>query len=139
MTVSIILADDHPLIRRGLRGALEAEPEFSIVAETGDGLETVRLVEQLEPDVLVLDLMMPGLGGLDVLPLIRQRCPRTRTIVLSMFSNEDFVLQALKHGAFSYALKGCDTVDAVEAVRRTAAGRRYLGPGVSQAAFDAYL
>jgi DNA-binding NarL/FixJ family response regulator len=138
MSISIILADDHPLVRQGLRGALEAEPDTYIVAETGDGLETIRLVERLQPDVLVLDLMMPGLGGLDVLPIVQQRAPRTRVVVLSMFASEDFVLQALRNGAVAYVLKGCDPFYAVEAVRRAAAGRRYLSPGVSERAFDAY-
>jgi two-component system response regulator NreC len=138
MNISIVLADDHPLVRQGLRGALEVEQDFAIAAETGDGLETIRLVERLEPDVLVLDLMMPGLGGLDVLPIVRQRCPKTRVVVLSMFAGEDFVLQALKNGASGYVLKGCDPAHAVEAVRRAAAGQRYLSPGISERAFDAY-
>jgi two-component system response regulator NreC len=138
MSISIVLADDHPLVRRGLRGALEAEPEFVILGETGDGLEAVRLVERLQPDVLVLDLMMPGLCGLDVLPIARQRSPRTRVVILSMYANEEFVLQALRSGAGAYVLKGCDPAHAVEAVRRAAAGQRYLSPGVSQRAFDAY-
>jgi DNA-binding NarL/FixJ family response regulator len=133
--ISVVLADDHPLIRQGLRGAFEAELDFSIVAETGDGLETVRLVERLEPDVLILDLMMPGLGGLDVLPIVRQRTPRTRVVVLSMHADETFVVQALKNGAVGYVLKGCDAAHAVEAVRQAASGQRYLSPGISQRAF----
>jgi two-component system response regulator NreC len=138
MSVSIVLADDHPLVRGGLRGVLEAEPGFRVVGETGDGLEAIRLVERLLPDVLVLDLMMPGLGGLDVLPIVRQRSPQTRVVVLSMFTNEDFVLQALRNGAVGYVLKGCEPAHAVEAVRRASAGRRYLSPGISERAFDAY-
>jgi DNA-binding NarL/FixJ family response regulator len=138
MSINIILADDHPLVRQGLRALLEAEPEFKVVAETGDGLEAVRLVERLEPDVLVLDLMMPGLSGLDVLSIVRQRSPQTRCVVLSMFSGEDFMLQAMKNGALAYVLKGCDPAFAVEAVRRAAAGRRYLSPGISEHAFNAF-
>jgi len=138
MSISVVLADDHPLVRRGLRGTLEAEPDFAVVAEAGDGLETVRLIERLQPDVLVLDLMMPGLSGLDTLPIIRLRSPRTRIVVLSMQAGEDFVLQALKNGASGYVLKGCDPAHAVEAVRLAAEGRRYLSPGISERAFDAY-
>src|SRR5947207_1426438 len=108
MSISIVLADDHPLVRRGLRDVLEAEPGFVVVAEAGDGLEAVRLVERLQPDVLVVDLMMPGLGGLDVLPIIRRRSPRTHPVVLSMYAGEDCVLQALKHGAVAYVLKGSE-------------------------------
>jgi DNA-binding NarL/FixJ family response regulator len=138
MSTSIVLADDHPVVRQGLRGILEAEPDFAIAAETGDGLEAVRLVERLQPDVLVLDLMMPGLSGLDVLPVVRQRSPRTRVVVFSMHANEEFTLQALKNGASAYVLKGCDPAHVVEAVRRAAAGRRYLSPDLSERAFDAY-
>lgn len=136
MSISIVLADDHPVVRRGLRGVLEAEPDFAIAAEAGDGLEAVRLVERLHPDVLVLDLLMPGLNGLDVLPITRQRAPRTRVVVVSMYANEDFVLQALKNGASAYVVKGCDPAHIVEAVRRAVAGRRYLSPPLSERAFD---
>jgi DNA-binding NarL/FixJ family response regulator len=132
------LADDHPVVRQGLRGVLEAEPDFSVVAEIGDGLEAVRLVERLKPEVLVLDLLLPGLSGLDVLPIVRHRSPRTHVVVFSMYANEDFILQALKNGAVAYVLKGCDTAHVVEAVRRAATGRRYLSPAISEGAFEAY-
>jgi two-component system, NarL family, response regulator NreC len=138
LSISIVLADDHPVVRRGLRGTLEAEPDFAVIAESGDGLETLHLVERLQPDVLVLDLIMPGLGGLDVLPIVRQRSQRTQVVVFSMYANEDFILQALKNGAVGYVLKGCDPAHAVEAVRRAAAGQRYLGPAISRHAFEAY-
>jgi DNA-binding NarL/FixJ family response regulator len=138
MSISIALADDHPVVRAGLRRVLEAEPEFRIAAETGDGLETVRQVERLRPDVLVLDLMMPGLAGLDVLPIVRQRSPRTRVVVFSMYANEEFVRQALRGGAAAYVLKGDDPAHAVEAVRRAAAGQHYLSPALSGGSFDAY-
>ncbi len=138
MSISIILADDHPVVRRGLRSALDTEPEFSIVAEAGDGLETVRLIERLQPDILILDLLMPGLSGLDVLPIVRQRSPRTRIVVFSESANEEVILQALKSGALAYILKECGLEHLLEAVRRAAAGRRYLGPSISERAFEAY-
>jgi DNA-binding NarL/FixJ family response regulator len=138
LSISVVVADDYPVVRQGLRGVLEADAEVAIVAESGDGLETVRLVERLQPDVLVLDLMLPSLSGLDVLPIVRQRAPRTRTVVFSMYSSEDFVLQALRNGAVGYVLKGCDPAQVLEAVRRAVAGRRYLSPGLSERAFDAY-
>jgi DNA-binding NarL/FixJ family response regulator len=138
MGIPIVLADDRPLVRRGLRDVLEAGPDCAVVAEAGDGLEAVRLVERLRPDVLVLDLLMPGLNGLDVLPIVRQRSPRTRVVVLSIYANEDFVMQALKNGASAYVLKACDPSHVVEAVLRAAAGRRYLSPPLSARAFDPY-
>ncbi len=137
MTISIVLADDHPVVRQGLRRFLEPEPDFSVVGETGDGLETVRLVERLRPDVLVLDLVMPGLSGFDILPILRQRAPRTRVVVFSMYANDDFIRQALRSGAAAYVLKGCDPAHAVEAIREAMAGRRYLSPAIARR-FEAY-
>jgi two-component system, NarL family, response regulator NreC len=138
MSISIVLADDHPVIRRGLRGLLEMEPDFAILAEAGDGLEAIRVVERIQPDVLILDLLLPGLSGLDVLPIVRQRAPKTNVVVFSMYSNEDFILQALKNGATGYIPKGCDPIHTIEGIRRAATGRRYLGPAISEHAFDAY-
>lgn len=138
LSISVVLADDHPVVRQGLRVVFGADPEVNIVGEAGDGLETVRVVERLQPDVLVLDLLMPALSGLDVLPIVRQRSPRTRTVVFSTCASEEFVLQALKNGAVGYVLKGCDPAQVLEGVRRAGAGRRYLSPGLSERAFDAY-
>jgi len=138
MSISVVLADDHPLVRKGLRNALESAGGFAVVGEAGDGLATLRVVEELQPNVVVVDLMMPGLSGLDVLPVIQQRSPRTRAVVLSMYANEEFVLRSLKSGASAYVLKGSEPAHAVEAVRRAADGRKYLGPGISERAFDVY-
>jgi DNA-binding NarL/FixJ family response regulator len=139
MAISIFLADDHPVVRRGMRALLEAEPDFTIVGESGDGLETVRQVERLKPNVLVLDLMMPGLNGLEALPILRQRVPNTRVVVLSLYADEPFVLQALRNGATSYLLKGCHPAMIVRAVRDAVNGRRYLSPPLSERAIEAYL
>jgi two-component system, NarL family, response regulator NreC len=139
MTISIILADDHPVVRQGMQALLEAEPDFSVIGEAGDGLESVRLVEKLRPDVLVLDLMMPGLSGLEVLRIIRKRSPRTRVVVLSMHENNAFVAEALKNGASAYVLKGSDKENLIRAVHEAAAGRRFLSPPVTERAIDAYI
>ncbi len=139
MTISIILADDHPVVRRGMQTLLEAEPDFSVIAEAGDGLESVRLVESLQPDVLILDLMMPGLSGLEVLRIVRKRSPRTRVVVLSMHDNNAFVAEALKNGATGYVLKGSDEENLVRAVQEAATGRRFLSPPVTERAIDAYI
>ena len=139
MRITIVLADDHPVVRRGMQALLESEPDFSVVGETGDGLETVRLVERLQPDVLVLDLMMPGLSGLEALRIIRRRSPRTCVVVLSMYNNNAFVAEALRNGATGYVLKGSDEEALVHAVREVVAGRRFLSPPVTERALDAYI
>ena len=122
-----------------MRALLEAETDFLVVGEAGDGLETVRLVDRLQPDVLVLDLMMPGLSGLEVIRMIQQRTPRTRVVVLSMHSENAFVAESLKNGATGYVLKGCEEPNLVLAVREAAAGRRFLSPPVTERAIDAYI
>ena len=106
MSVRILLVDDHPIVRQGLRTLLEAEATFSVVDEACDGLEALRLIERWKPDVLVIDLMMPGLTGLEVVRQARQISPETRMIILSMYSDEAYVLEALKSGAMGYILKG---------------------------------
>ena len=136
---TIVLADDHPVVRQGLRAVLEAEKDFRLIGETGDGLETVRLIERLQPDVLMLDLMMPGLGGLEVTRQVSQRSPRTRVVILSMHADEAYVLEALKNGATGYVLKESSADDLVRAIREVAAGRRYLSPPLSERAIETYV
>lgn len=132
MTVTIVLADDHPIVRKGLRALLGAEPDFSVQGEAVNGLETVRLAEQMKPDILIVDLMMPGMGGLEVIRRIHQASPQTRTIVLSMHSGEAYVLQALKNGAFGYVLKEESHAALIQAVRSVIAGQYYLSPPLSE-------
>jgi len=135
---TIVLADDHPIVRQGLRSVLEAEPDLQVIGEAGDGLETMPLVERLRPQVLVLDLLMPGLSGLEIARQVRQRVPETRVIVLSMHANEAYVLEALRHGAAAYVLKDVSSAELVQAVRAVAAGRRYLSRPLSERALEAY-
>ena len=134
----IVLADDHPVVRQGLRALLQAEADFRLIGESGDGLEAVQLVERLHPDILVLDLMMPGLSGLEVTLQVSRRSPKTRVVILSMYSNEAYVLEALKNGAAAYVLKDSTAAELVLAVREVAAGRRYLSPPLSERAIEEY-
>jgi DNA-binding NarL/FixJ family response regulator len=137
--VTLLLADDHHLVRQGLRALLEAEPDFRLVGEAGDGLEAVRLVESFQPNVLVVDLMMPGLNGLEVTRQVKKRFPRTSVIILSMHVSEGYVLEALRNGAGGYVLKDSTAADLVQAVREVVAGRRYFSPPLSENAIEAYL
>ncbi len=136
---TIVLADDHHVVRQGLRSLLEAEPDFSVVGETGDGLEAAQLVERLQPDVLVLDLMMPGLNGLAVTRQVNQRSRHTCVVILSMYANEAYVLEALRAGAAAYVLKESTAAELVRAVREAVAGRRYLSPPLSERAIESYM
>ena len=136
---TIILADDHNVVRQGLRALLEAEPDFAVVGEAADGLEVDDLVERLQPDVLVLDLMMPGMGGLEVTRQLGKHSPQTHVLILSMYSDEAYVMEALRNGAAGYALKKSTRGQLVQAVREVAQGRRYLSPPFSERAIEAYL
>ena len=120
-----MLADEHNVVRQGLRALLEAEPDFSVIGETADGL--------------VLDLMMPGMGGLEVTRQVSWHSPETRVLILSMYSNEAYVMEALRNGAAGYALKSSTRDQLVQAVREVAQGRRYLSPPFSERAIEAYI
>lgn len=139
MSISIILADDHPVVRRGMQALLAGQPGFSIVGVAADGLEAVRLTERLKPDVLVLDLIMPGLSGLEAVRILRERPSRTRIVILSMYSSTAFVAQALQAGAIGYVLKGCTEENLLRAVKEAAAGRPFLSPPITQDAIKAYV
>lgn len=139
MSVKILLADDHPVVRLGLRALLEAEPDFQLVGEAAEGLEVVPMVERLQPDVLVLDLMMPGLGGLEITRRVTQRWPATHIVILSMHANEAYVVEALRNGASAYVLKGSHASELVHAVREAAADRHYLTPPLSERAIASYV
>jgi two-component system, NarL family, response regulator NreC len=136
---TVVLADDHHVVREGLRLLLEAQPDLSVVGEASDGLQAADLVDSLKPDVLVVDLIMPGLGGLDVTREAKRRSPKTRIVILSMHSSDSFVLQALKNGAAAYVLKDSSGAELVQAIHTVLAGRRYLSPPLSQKAIDAYV
>jgi Response regulator containing a CheY-like receiver domain and an HTH DNA-binding domain len=130
--LSIILADDHSLVRAGIRTLLEKLPGVTILAESGDGRETLALVHQHDPDVVIMDITMPGLNGLDATARILRECPRTKVLMLSMHTGEDYVLQALRAGATGYLLKDAATAElrlALEAVQR---GETYLSPTISK-------
>lgn len=136
---TIVLADDHQVVRLGLHALLTAEPDFAVVGEATDGLEAQRLVEQLKPDVLIADLMMPGMNGLEVTRRVARYTPQTRVIILSMHADEAYVLEALRNGASAYVLKDSRADTLVYAVREVIAGRRYLSPPLSERAIESYI
>ena len=135
----IVLVDDHRIVRQGLRALLQAEPGFQVVAEGATGLEAIQLVERFRPDILVIDLMMPEINGLEATWQIKQRNPETRIIVLSMHADEAYVLEALQNGASGYVLKDSSADDLVQAVHKALLGWRYLSPPLSEEGIEAYI
>ena len=136
--VSVLLAEDHPVVREGLRAMLEAEGGFRVVGQTGNSSDVGEMVAELRPDVLVLDLIMPGIGGLSALRELSRRNLGTPVVVLSMYANEAYVLEALHHGAGAYVLKQAEAQELIRGIREVCCGRRYLSPPLSQRAVDAY-
>lgn len=136
---TIVLADDHPIVRQGLSALLSAEPDFSIVGEAAEGDEALELVQRLHPGVLVIDLKMPGLDALEVIRHVKHRSPFTQILVLSMHASWAYVTEALSSGATGYVLKDLDIHSLVHAVREAAAARRYLSPSISSLVVDAYV
>lgn len=137
--VTIVLADDHRIVHEGLRALMEAEPDFTVIGEANDGLEAVRLTEKLKPDVLLVDLAMPNLSGLEVTRQVKKRFPHIHVIVLSMHANEAYVLEALRNGASGYILKESSFTETIKGVRKVAGGERFLSLSLSQQRIDAYL
>lgn len=138
-TTRIVVADDHPIVRQGLKTLLEAEPDFCVVGEAADGRQAIDLTERLKPDLLILDLKMFGFDGLETARQVRQRSPRTRILILSMYANEAYVTEALRNGAAGYVLKDTDINNLIQAVRDVLAGQRYLSPPISDLVIEAYL
>jgi DNA-binding NarL/FixJ family response regulator len=136
--ISVVLADDHPIVRQGLRSLLEGEDGCRVVGEAADGLTAIDLITNLQPDVAVLDLQMPDLGGLEVARRARDKAPGTRVIILSMHSDEPFVLEALRQGASAYVLKGSATSDLTAAVHAAMNGKRFLSGPLYERALEAY-
>ncbi len=138
-TTRVLIADDHPLIRSGLRALLSRESEFEVVGEAADGYQALELVEQLKPDVVMLDVSMPRLNGIDVAQKITEKTPSTRIIIVSIHSDEGYVLRALKAGAKGYLLKASPEGDILNAVRAVAAGQAYLSPEISRLLVEEYV
>src|SRR5689334_5652392 len=134
--ISIVLADDHAVLRQGLHSLLERELGYAVVGEAADGESAIDLVAQLAPDVLVVDLMMPGMSGLEVIRQVRQCSPHTRVLVFSMHADAVYVREALRAGAIGYVLKEAAASELVQAVREAAQGRRYLSLVLTESLLD---
>ncbi|HVR30590.1 MAG TPA: response regulator transcription factor, partial [Thermoanaerobaculia bacterium] len=138
MRIRILLADDHLMVRQGIRAVLEREG-FDVVAEAMDGREAVKLAGRLKPDVAVLDIAMPLLNGIDAAREIRRVSPRTKTTLLTVHEENQYVVEALRAGVTGYVVKTKAADDLVKAIREVSLGAVYMSPGVSREAVRAYL
>ncbi len=137
--VRILLADDHNVVRKGLRMLLESQPGFTVVAEASDGLKAVEQALATEPDVAVMDIAMPRLSGIDAAERISAQLPNTAIVVLSMHSDESYVLRALKAGAKGYLLKDSAEGDLLGAIQAVHAGKAFFSPEVSKMLVEDYV
>jgi two-component system response regulator NreC len=137
--IRIVLADDHKLMRSGLRVLLEQQQDFAVVGEASDGREAVTLVSSQKPDVLVMDIGMPNLNGIEAAAQITQNHPEISVVMLSMHSDESYVLRALKAGAKGYLLKDSAETDLIRAVHSVAEGKSFFSPAVSKVLLNDYV
>ena len=135
---TIVIADDHNVIRQGLRALLTEQPDFEVVGEASDGIEAISQVESLHPDVLVLDMIMPGFNGIEVIRRLSKRPRNCAIVVLSMYGADGYVKEAIKHGAKGYVLKKDSAEELTSAIREVLAGRQYISPGLTGKVIDAY-
>jgi len=135
---TVLLADDHKLMRRGLRLILEQHPEFTVVGEADDGRQAVALAETLNPDIVVMDVAMPNLNGIEAAQQITGRHPKTAVVMLSMHSDESYVLRALKAGARGYLLKDSAEADLTQALQAVREGKSFFSPAVSRVLLEDY-
>jgi DNA-binding NarL/FixJ family response regulator len=137
--INVVLADDHHIVRHGLQTLLDSQAELHVVGQASDGVETCQLVERLQPDVLVVDVMMGGMNGIEVTRNVRKLSPNTRVVVLSMHADEGYVMEALRAGAKGYVLKDSITEDLLHAIGEAMLDHRYLSPPVSEHIIEEYL
>ncbi len=129
--IQVVLADDHALVRAGIRALLERIDRVEVVGEAGDGQEALELIEQLDPDVVLLDLTMPGLSGFEVLKETSEKFPNVNMIVLSVHDSEEYAFHALRSGAVGYLPKSAASTELEEAIGRVLRGEKYLSPSIA--------
>jgi len=139
MTLKVLLVEDHAIVRQGIKALLDEEPDITIVGEAGDGSEGLLLAQKLKPDIVLMDVSLPTLDGIQVARQIHDRMPQVRVLMLSMHDNEEYVFRALQAGACGYVLKQSTSTELVLALRAVAAGSTFLSPDISQILIGDYL
>ncbi len=135
----VVIAEDHTIVREGLRFLLSAAPDLEIVGEAGDGREAIQCAERLKPDLIVTDLSMPRMNGMEAVREIKKRSAATKVLVLTVHKTEEYILAALQAGADGYLLKDSTHAELLMAVKHVLSGRRYISPGISDQVLEGYL
>jgi DNA-binding NarL/FixJ family response regulator len=131
MPITIVLADDHAVVREGLRALLETRPDLSVVGDAANGLDAIEAAQRLQPSVVIMDISMPEMNGIDAAAEIRRTCPAVQVVILSVHATSEHVFRAMRGGAMGYVLKESAGQEVVDAVRAVNAGRRYLSPRIA--------
>jgi len=137
--VRIVIAEDHTILREGLKSLLSSNPDFEIIGEAEDGREAIRCVEKFKPDLILMDLSMPRINGLDAIKEIKKRFSETKILVLTVHKTEEYILATLKAGADGYILKDSTHAELVLAVKNVLSGKHYISPGISEKVIEGYL
>lgn len=135
----VVLAEDHVILRRGLQSMLNLEDDLEVVGEAEDGLGAIRLINEMEPDLAILDLNMPKMSGISVITEVKKTCPDTKILALTMHREEDYILQAFRSGADGYCLKASDLDELLMAIKAVLSGKQYVSPEISGKILEGYL
>ena len=135
----IVIAEDHTILREGLKALIASNPEFEIAGEAKDGAEAIRSVNDIRPDLVLMDLSMPKMSGMSAIVEIKKRVPETKILVLTIHNMEEYILEALRAGANGYVLKDADQEELLLAIRTVLEGKSFLSPGVSKKVIEGYL
>jgi DNA-binding NarL/FixJ family response regulator len=138
-TIRLLLADDHTIVRQGLAKLLEMEPDFEVVGEAENGREAIKKVEKLNPDIVLMDISMPLLNGIEATRQIKKNSPRTKIIILSMHAHDRYISELFSHGASGYLLKDASGSDIIQAVHAAVKGDTYLSPSISRRVVKDYV
>jgi DNA-binding NarL/FixJ family response regulator len=135
----VVIAEDHTILREGLKSLLSSSPDFEIIGEAGDGREAIRCVEKCKPNLILVDLSMPKMNGIDAIREIKRRFPETKILVLTVHKTEEYILATLKAGADGYVLKDATHAELMIAVKNVLSGKHYISPGISEKVIEGYL
>ncbi len=138
MEIKVFLSDDHTIVRDGLKVLLEADKDINVIGQSDNGRDAVQQAQKLEPDIVIMDIAMPGLNGIEAAQQILESCPSTRVIILSMYSSKEYIFRALQAGAQEYLLKESAGQEVVKAVRTVFSGKRYTSERITESVLDSY-